>query len=526
MRRETMLPSELLVVWKRKGVIWPRYARLSNDNLEIASGLIEVYRRRVGEKKRVLKEFVGELEDRGYDYRFVRGLSFLLDRRSVFRCNDRVSPVDLRRKTFQATEEFGLPTTPEQRSQIIEKIASELKITPEMVEELFYADLDSESILEKFDPPSPQELLERYNLSLTQTLLFDSTELNFTTAGNWQKIFYTVKKLGLIYEAYKDGRLWVKIDGPASLFKLTRRYGTAIAKLLPFIVANPEWTVEAKILWKYTNEICDFKIESWKHHSLLRSYLTPISYDSIVEEDFAARFEALESGWCLRREPEPVLAGKQVIIPDFSLEREGIKVYVEIVGFWTMEYLLRKIEKLKKIDVNMFVAVNETLACEKLASLEKYARLNVIYYRDRIPLAPILRYLRGAFQGIQAEQTGFLKNLSVVFTEPFVGFEEFAARIGLSVDAVRAALTEKTPPDYILLPNGLVKKDRLEQIGKKVEERINRSGRLPLSESIKIAETEGVEDAASALEALGYRIVWHGISTEKAEVIKPKNKGN
>jgi predicted nuclease of restriction endonuclease-like RecB superfamily len=521
-----MLPSELLVVWKRKGVIWPRYARLSSDTLEIASDLIEVYKQHVGVKKRVLKEFVSELEDKGYDYRFVRGLSFLLDRNGVFKCNDRVNPVDLRRKTFQAAKKLGLPTTPERRSQIIEKIASELKTTPEMVEEFFYADLDSESVLEKFDPPSPQELLEKYNLSLTQTLLFDSTELKFKTAGNWQKIFYTVKKLGLIYEAYKEDGFWVKIDGPASLFKLTRRYGTAIAKLLPFIVANPDWTIEAKILWKYTNEICNFKIESWKHHALLRSHVPPISYDSAVEEEFAARFEALESGWRLRREPEPVLAGKHVIIPDFSLEREGIKVYLEIVGFWTVEYLLRKIEKLKKVDVNMLVAVNEALACEKLANLEKHARLNIVYYRDRIPLAPILRYLQGAFQGIQAEQTGFLKNLPVIFTEPFVRFEEFAARIGVSVDAVRAALTEKTPPDYILLPNGLVKKDKLEQIGKKLEEQIGRSGRLPLSESIKIAETEGVEDAASAMEALGYRIVWHGISTEKAEVIKPKNRGN
>jgi predicted nuclease of restriction endonuclease-like RecB superfamily len=521
-----MLPSELLVVWKRKGVIWPRYAKLSSDNLEVASGLIEVYKQHVGEKKRVLKEFVDELEDRGYDYRFVRGLSFLLDRRGVFKCNSRVSSVDLRGKTFKAAEEFGLPTTPEQRSQIIEKIALDLKITPEMVEEFFYADLDRESILEKFDPLPPQELIEKYNLSLTQTLLFDSTELNFTAAGNWQRIFYTVKKLGLIYEAYKDGEFWVKIDGPASLFKLTRRYGTAMAKLLPLIIANPEWTVEAKIFRKYTNEICSFKIESRTHHAVLRSYLPPISYDSVVEEDFAARFEALESGWRLRREPEPVPAGKQVIIPDFSLEREGIKVYMEIVGFWTMEYLLRKIEKLKKIDVNMIVVVNETLACERLANLEKCERLNIIYYRDRIPLAPILRYLKGAFQGIQAEQTGFLKSLPVIFTEPFVKFEEFAARIGVSTDAVRAALTEKPPQGYILMPNGLVKKDKLEQIGKKVEEQISGSGRLPLSEALKIAETEGIEDATSAMEALGYRILWHGISSEKAEVIKPKNKGN
>jgi len=520
-----VLPSDLLAVWKRKGVIWPRYAKLSDDNLEVSVALIEAYKRHVGEKKSVLKEFVGELEDRGYEYRFVRGLSFLLDRRSIFKCNDRVNPVDLRRRIYQTTGKFGLPTTPEQRKRIIETVASELKVGKEAVEEFFYADLDSELVLEKFDPLPSKELLEEYNLSLTQTLLFDSTELNFTASGNWQRIFYAVKKLGLIYEACKDGRFWVKIDGPASLFKLTRRYGTAIAKLLPVIIANPEWTVEAKILWKYDNEICDFKIESWKHRAVLKKpALSAASYDSIVEEDFAARFQALKSGWNLRREPEPVMAGKQVIIPDFSLERKGIKVYMEVVGFWTMEYLLRKIEKLEKVDVNMLVAVNETLACEKLARLEKHAQLNIIYYQDRIPLAPILRYLEEAFRGIQMTQKGFVKDLPVIFTEPVVNYEEFAARIGVSVEAVKTALAEKPPQDYAVLPNSLVRKDKLEEIGKRIDAQISQTSRLPLTDAVKIIEAEGVPDATSALENLGYRIVWRGISAEKADVIKPHKK--
>lgn len=504
-------------------MIWPRYAKLSDDNLEVATALIEAYKRHVGEKKSVLKEFVSELEDKGYEYRFVRGLSFLLDRRGIFKCNDRVNPVEFRRRIYQTTGKLGLPTTPEQRSRIIDTVASELKAGKEAIEEFLYADLDSELVLKKFDPLPPKELLEEYNLSLTQTLLFDSTELNFTASGNWQRIFYAVKKLGLIYEVSKDGKFWVKIDGPASLFKLTRRYGTATAKLLPVIIANPEWTVEAKILWKYDNEICDFKIESWKHRAVLKKPpLSAVSYDSIVEEDFASRFQALKSGWNLRREPEPVLAGKLVIIPDFSLEREGIKVYMEIVGFWTMEYLLRKIEKLKKVDVNMLVAVNEALACEKLASLKKHVQLHVIYYQDKIPLAPVLRYLDEAFRGVQATQKGLVKDLPIVFTEPVVNYEEFAARIGVSFEAVKTALAEKPPQDYAVLPNSLVRKEKLQEIGKRIDAQLCQKSRLPLTEALRIFEAEGVMDATSGLENLGYRILWHGISAEKAEVIKPQ----
>ena len=516
-----MLPSELLAVWKRKGAIWPRYARLSDENLEVAGDLIAAYKSHVGEKKSVLKEFIDEMEEKGYDYRFVRGLSFLLDRRSRFKCNDKINAADLRKKIYEATGKFGLPTTPQQRTRVIETVASELKVPAGTIEEFLYADLETELILEEFEPMPPLELLQDYNLSLTQTLLFDSTEVTFTSSGNWQKIFYSAKKLGLIYEAYQDGRFWVKIDGPASLFRMTRRYGTAIAKLLPVIVASSEWTVEAKILWKYTNEICDFKMESWKHHALLRrANVSTLSFDSVVEENFATRFQALETGWLLKREPEPVLAGKQVIIPDFSLEKAGMKVYVEIVGFWTVEYLLRKIEKLKKVDVDMLVLANENLACEKLARLEKQARLNVIYYRDRISLAPIIHYLEQRFREVKAKQVGFVKELAVVFTEPVVDYTELAGRMGVSVEAARAALVNQPPQGYILMPNELVRKDVLEQIRRRINERMSQKGQLSLAEAVSTIEAEGVKDATSILEALGHKVVWHGIDSEKAEVVK------
>jgi predicted nuclease of restriction endonuclease-like RecB superfamily len=517
-----MLPSELLAVWKRKGNIWPRYARPTEEALEVANSLIKAYKDHVGQKKAVLKAFVSQLEDEGYEYRFVRGLACLLDRKSTFKCNDKITPVELRRRIFQTTEKLGLATTPEKRRKIVGTVASELNVTSEIVDEFLYADLDSELILEEFEPPAPEELLKEYNLSLTQTLLFDSIELNFTASGNWQRIFFAVKRLGLIYEVYRDGRFWMKIDGPASLFKLTRRYGTATAKLLPAIIANPEWTVEAKILWRYTNEICSFKLESWKHRSMLRSPQEPkVSYDSEVEQKFAEQFEGLKTGWKLKREPEPVPAGKQVIIPDFSLEKQGVKVYVEIVGFWTVEYLLRKMEKLRKVEVNMLVAVNENLACQKLDSLEKNAQLNVMYYRDNIPLGPVLRYLEGAFQSVQTAQTGLLKSLRVVFTEPVVNYGEFAARIGVSTEAVKEALTEKPPEGYTAMSDGLVRGDKLEQIRRKIEEQLSPIGRLSLPDAIRIVESEGVADATKSLETLGYKINWHGINVEKAEVAKP-----
>jgi len=520
-----MFPSDLLSVWKRKGEILPRYAKPSSSNDEAANLLIQAYKLHIGEKKKVLKTLVTELEDKGYEYRFVRALSLLLDRKSIFVCQSKIDPVELRRKIFQVTENFGVPITSEKRRKILATVASEMALKIEDVEENFYSDLDGELVLEKFTAPSASELLGEYNLGLTQTLIFDATELSFTASGNWQDLFHAIKKFGLIYEVCNDIGLWVKIDGPCSLFKLTRRYGVGIAKLLPIIIANPQWTIEAKVLWKFTNEIYDFKIDSQKYASLLKKPCLPkVTYDSSIELDFASQFQALSSGWILKREPEPVTAGKNVIIPDFSLEKAGIKIYMEIVGFWTEEYLLRKIEKLRQVEEKMLLLVNEALACEKLSTLEKRPQLYLIYYHDKIPLAPILRYLEKEFEEVKTKEIKLLEGLQIKFTEPVISFREFADRIGVSTEAARAFLVDNPPCNYVVIANILISNEKLLQIGAKIKENINQSGKLPLKQASKIIEEEGVDDPSNVLTALGYRIRWRGIDSDQAVVFRePKN---
>ena len=135
--------------------------------------------------------------------------------------------------------------------------------------------------------------------------------------------------------------------------------------------------------------------------------------------------------------------------------------------------MLRKIEKLKQVDVDMLVLVNENLACEKLVKLEKHARLGFIYYRDKVPLGPIIHYLEQRFREVKTKQVGFVKHLPIIFTEPIVSYEEFAARIGVSVEAVKAALADKAPEGYTVMSNELVRKDVLEQVQKKIEEQMS-----------------------------------------------------
>ena len=287
------------------------------------------------------------------------------------------------------------------------------------------------------------------------------------------------------------------------------------------ILDNSEWIIKAKVLWKFTNEVCDFKIESQTHSSLLKKqYSTHITYDSSVEESFASQFQALNSGWVLKREPEPLPAGKQVIIPDFTLEKAGIKIYLEIVGFWTEEYLQRKISKLRQIKTKMLLLINENLACEKLSRLKNNSEFDLIYYRDKIPLAPILRYLETKFEEVKSKELQTLQELPIRFTESIVDFDEFASRIGVSKEAARTFLTENLPSDYVAMADVLVSQAKLVQIDNKIKEALIPKGTLSLTEAARIIEKEGLDDSANVLVALNYKIKWRGINSEQAEISK------
>jgi hypothetical protein len=87
------------------------------------------------------------------------------------------------------------------------------------------------------------------------------------------------------------------------------------------------------------------------------SSTTPIPadpYDSSLERQLAEEWASLEreratAGWRLEREPEPILIGTTILVPDFALRRDGRRVFLEIAGYWRPEYRERKLRKLRAL---------------------------------------------------------------------------------------------------------------------------------------------------------------------------------
>jgi predicted nuclease of restriction endonuclease-like RecB superfamily len=183
----------------------------------------------------------------------------LLERRCQFSVSqngndysNNISPVAIRKALFEESSRIQLALTESDRNRVLSKIASSMKVSTSFINEVMWNDQDENLIHEGFNLISREELLGTYNLSIMQTLLFNCTRLEFSVIGgiNWKRVLRDIKRLGLMYNLQEvDGNepdisnaeeytLLCFLDGPISLFKLTDRYGTSMAKLLPSIITS------------------------------------------------------------------------------------------------------------------------------------------------------------------------------------------------------------------------------------------------------------------------------------------------
>jgi len=519
-----MLPSHLLVTRRYRDTIRPTYAKITEVNLELSKRLQSLFEKSIGCRKKTLYEAIGELEEEsGRDYRYVRGLATLLERRSQFEVKAAIPPDKARDKLFHAVALTGVPTTLEERSRIREEEAAALGVSASELEDSLYADLEEEQVLKEFQPVDAPDILRLYNLGLTQTLLFRCTEMEFTASGNWQQIFRWIKLLGLIYTIQRqDEGYRTRVDGPVSLFKLGTRYGTTLAKLLPHIVAAPEWSIKAWILRRRGDQqLIRLELDSFRHDRFLKA-LSPVKeeYDSMVEESFAQRFNALKTGWKLTREPTALPVGRHVMIPDFLFEKAGMRVYMEVAGFWTPEYLKYKLDQLRGVEgVHMIVAADRDHACQQLDSLGR--KLDIVYYKGRVPLQPILSHLKAREAELRSLQIKQLKREEIEIHGSIVYTAELSKRLGMLEDAVKEELKRRDFPGYRFFGDVLIKESTLQKIEKQLDNRM-RQGPLSLSGATDLIEALGGVRPSRILEHLGYTIEWPGINPELVEIHKIK----
>ena len=506
-RRVTaVLTKDLLRVSRAGGGYHPQFAGEGEEQL--AARVLGCYQGHVGEQRGTLQEALQDIERDSDDFKLVRGFAKLLEREATFETRAPVDPRRARRAAFEAGERAGVVTEAEREAALADA-AEGIDARPETVAGALYADLEDRQVLASLGRErEPAALVDQYNLSLAQTALFDATEVRVRSSDP-RRVVSAVKRLRLMYEVRRlpegerrrvaDADREVVVTGPDALFRSTRRYGTRFARLLRSVAATREWELRATVDDRGTERelvLTDADVSVPESDPV-----TEVSYDSGVEADFAARFSSLDLDWELVREPDAVAAGEHVVIPDFAFDyRHGdFRVYFEVMGFWTPEYVAKKLARLEAIeDVEMLVAVDESLGVgEEIEARDHRA----IPYAGSVRVKDVRDALRNYEDELAAEAAMGLPD-ELHPDADVVTISDLAAEYGVSERVIEG----KPVPDHERVGRTLVRPAVLDELAGRVE------AGMTLSKAETVLAEYGVDDASTALSRLGYRVAWDGLS--------------
>ncbi len=565
-----MLQSSLIRARIRKGKIYPVFADINNvKDAELASTMIDRFKSAVknGETKGSIISSVKELEYY-YDYRLVRGFYALLERQSVFKSKADyygIDPILLRRKVFEESSKRGFALTEYERGMIMSDVAKAFNINSNMLDELLMSDMDDNLLIIELKPISVDKLIASYNLSLIQTLLFKCVtfECKVSSGLEWKYLLRDVKRLGLIYMLEYDdnnnsnssnkkfSNITCIIDGPLSIFKMTEKYGTSIARLIPTIVNAREWYIRAWIVRDSSRaRSYEFTLSS-KDNVMLDKSRDPSTnlhdydgrsitiYDSSIEERFANTFINYNTGWRLVREPEPIIVSNKAFIPDFAFEKGNIRVYLEIVGFWTKEYIERKLQKIRELrvernDIDIIVAIDKELECSKNSIVSSIAsnNVNVIVYEGKhgIPITRIINYLKSIEEKMMSVYvtSNMLDEIANIINSSasIIDMHLIAERCNISPDTLLSTLNSiEYTTKYTRVGNRyLISNWLLDNIKNAM---VNMESNKFTDVCSLLAEYGIPEECyATLLYLLGYDIVWKSIDINNAIIVKRSNNNN
>ncbi len=364
----------------------------------------------MGHSQGYLDQQLQALEGEGTDYRIKRGLAHLL--RNSFSTFEIVSPLEpdvLRSRLFTlaATAPSNPAAAQIHRQRLAAQLSQELArdIEPIHICQGLYADLQENRILTSFNPPTPEALLHRYNLSQVQGIFYKASHvvmhLHRNDPGEYKLMFKYLKLFRLMtyIEGEADQGFTITIDGPASLFNTSTRYGVDIAKLIPAILHVTRWQLTAQLQWKnpYTKTTQEKTFSLSDRCDLVSHYPPGKPYDSMLEQAFAEKWIKTKTDWQLEREVDLVPIPGSVMIPDFRLVHPDGRTYLlEIVGYWRPEYLRKKFYQASQAQQkNLILAVSERLNLEKAGVDLRSVPINTIWFKDKLQPKAVLKALEG-----------------------------------------------------------------------------------------------------------------------------------
>lgn len=364
--------------------------------------LCRLARRLEGRPRRSAVEALRRQERRVRDARRLAGIAKTLLDLCAFRPPAGAERAPALREAVFLARGRRWPPMPGDEEAPYRTAAAALGLPDAEVHRLLYADRPEARILVRAPALDGARLLERYNLELARAVLLDATRVHVTARGGWRGIFRAVKLERLMFRIERRGRRGYRVEltGPAAPFiKRPQRYGVRFMRVVSALVAAPGWTLEAEIVRgerRLTYRL-DGRAPVGRGARRRRRAAYDSSWERALADDFAEKLGVERGGWRLAREDTPLALGEELFLPDFTLRHgDGREALVEIIGFWTPDYLEEKLRKVRAAGLdNLILVVYKGLAAGAERAAERIESAGpeaapVLWFKNRPQIGPVL----------------------------------------------------------------------------------------------------------------------------------------
>jgi predicted nuclease of restriction endonuclease-like RecB superfamily len=490
---------------------------------------------------------------------------------------------------------YGGFALPDEREGALDEFASGMGLTRATLETLLALDAPAVARLKRIGdaPPTPLALAARYNQRATETLLMNAADVTWrldpgdypALGATVKRICFLARKLGVSYEisvasdmaasrAVAERRegyaapqsleraqtpILLTLHGPRELMGSANHYGERLARLcrallgyrrgIPSEAALGDLAALGGVatLYLHGREV-QFILDEKLARSLrldtaemASGASDALDFDSDLERRLHADFAALEragetAGWRLEREPEPVILGDTILVPDFALTRENRRVYLEVAGYWRPDYRARKARKLAALRgvVALIVAAPEAARAEFVGLDTSYPFL--WYRHETISATKLVATIERAYDDFP-ERLAALdmeRLLAEIARRGMIPAAEATAalhcytraEVAQAVTALGSSAARRGAPGPEWIEGlGLFAAEELERLAEAARASVTAAGgRMPLSElAAKLGAQEQAIGEALALRA-GLRV--ERASLFAAEVVAPEMAAN
>lgn len=361
-----MLTRELLRFTQKAGVVRPTFAKRSRALVELADALVALGQAAVGTPRAELEEEALALGQGVRPQKVVKGLSKLFFDRLVFEepgaeveearwalffraqaAREALSE-GARFSDFEAAVE-ARPEAPPGEGQL--SLVSEPASPRPLAEQraALYADLQKRRKLLACKLDCGASLLDRYDLATAQGLLLYTDRLKLSFTGmerpivrrllGWLRFCRLVAEL----RAKEGGAVELVVEGPASIFEGSKRYGLQLASFLAGVPLLGEWQLSAEVQLPRRPK-AELQLSS---KDPLKTQLPKSGY---IPEEIQKTLSKLKlPGWEVELPTAPVPVGtSRIAAPDLALVRGERRLVIELFHAWHRGALSTRLEDLRR----------------------------------------------------------------------------------------------------------------------------------------------------------------------------------